>query len=289
MGEFRRRERAVVNPISYADVKSNPGGDNTGAGIQTREVCCILGVDVHSTTLAQALSAIEDYVASGRPHQVVTVNMDFLRIAQKDESFRAALNGADLAVPDGMPLLWISRWTRQRLVQRVAGVDLVEQLAALAAERGYSMYFLGAESGVADAAAAVLRSRHPGLRIVGTYAPPFGPFSAEEDTRIVARVRSCRPDILCAAFGAPKQDVWIASHLEELEVPVCIGVGGTLDFIAGRVPRAPGWMQKRGLEWAYRLRQEPRRLWRRYLLGDLPLLLRVAYLSSFPALGSARR
>jgi N-acetylglucosaminyldiphosphoundecaprenol N-acetyl-beta-D-mannosaminyltransferase len=259
-----------------------------GVGVQELQSCRILDVAVHNVTLHGALAVVEEFIASGRPHQVVTVNMDFLRLAQRDGQFRSALNGADLAVPDGMPLVWISRWRGPALAERVAGVDLVEQLAALSAERGYRLYLLGAEPGVADEAAAALAGRYPGLQIAGTYAPPIGPFSPEETERMIARVRAARPDVLCAAFGAPRQDIWLAEHLELLRVPVCIGVGGTLNFIAGRVPRAPGWMQRCGLEWCYRLRQEPARLWRRYLLGDLPLFLRAAYASA-PSLRSGAR
>jgi N-acetylglucosaminyldiphosphoundecaprenol N-acetyl-beta-D-mannosaminyltransferase len=202
--------------------------------------------------------------------------MDFVRIAHGDAEFRSVINQADLAVPDGVPVLWAARLNGAPLLERVTGVDVVEQGAALAAERGYRIFLLGAEDGVAAEAAAELERRNPGLPIAGIYSPPVGPSSDEENERMVALVRAARPDILFVAFGAPKQDVWISHHLHQLGVPVCVGVGGTFNFLAGRVPRAPRWMQRRGLEWAYRLRQEPRRLWRRYLVGDLPLFLRLA-------------
>jgi N-acetylglucosaminyldiphosphoundecaprenol N-acetyl-beta-D-mannosaminyltransferase len=201
--------------------------------------------------------------------------MDFIRLAREDPAFRAAVNGADLVVPDGVPVLWAARLLRQPLGERVTGVDLVEQGAALAAARGYRVFLLGAAPGVADAAAAALTRRHPGLCIAGTYAPPIGPFSAEENARMVAAVRAARPHLLFVAFGAPRQELWIRAHLDELEVPVCVGVGGTFNFLSGAVPRAPRWMRRAGLEWAHRLAHEPGRLWRRYLVHDLPVFLRL--------------
>jgi N-acetylglucosaminyldiphosphoundecaprenol N-acetyl-beta-D-mannosaminyltransferase len=215
--------------------------------------------------------------------------MDFLRLARADLEFREAINGADLVVPDGVPVLWAARLLGEPLLERVTGVDIVEQGAALAATHGYGIFLLGAEEGVAAEAATALSRRFPGLRVAGTYSPPFGPFSPEEDARMVEMVRAAGPDMLFVAFGAPRQDTWIRRHLDELNVPVCVGIGGTFNFLTGRVPRAPRWMQGAGLEWAYRLRQEPRRLWRRYLLGDLPLFLRILGARMLPAAGLRRR
>jgi N-acetylglucosaminyldiphosphoundecaprenol N-acetyl-beta-D-mannosaminyltransferase len=239
------------------------------------ESCQILDVHMHRVTLAAVCERMEDFIRSGRPHQIVTVNMDFIRLARQDPAFRAAVNAADLVVPDGVPVLWTARLLRQPLGERVTGVDLVEQGAALAAARGYRIFLLGAAPGVADAAAAALVRRYPGLCVAGTYAPPIGPFTTEEDARMVAAVRAARPHLLFVAFGAPRQELWIRAHLEELAVPVCVGVGGTFNFLSGAIPRAPVWMRRAGLEWAHRLAQEPGRLWRRYLVHDLPVFLRL--------------
>ena len=239
------------------------------------EACRIADVRVHRVTLASIAERLDEFVRSCEPHQIVTVNLDFLRLARRDEEFRDALNAADLAVPDGMPVVWISRLLEQPLIERVTGVDIVEQGAALAAARGYSVFLLGAAPGVAEEAAGALISRNPGLRVAGIYAPPVGPFSAEEEAHMLALVREARPEMLFVAFGAPRQDVWLWRHRRELGVPLCVGVGGTFNFLAGRQPRAPRWMQRFGLEWVHRLKQEPSRLWRRYLLGDLPFLLRI--------------
>ena len=239
------------------------------------EPCRVMDVNVHRVTLAGVVERLDEYIRAGEPRQVVTVNMDFIRLACTNAEFRDVLNGADLAVPDGVPVLWASRLLGEPLQERVTGVDIVERGAALAAARGYSIFLLGAEDGVAAQAAAELVRRHPGLRIAGTYSPPVGPFSDEEEAQMLAMVRAARPDMLFVAFGAPRQDVWIRRHQQALGVPVAVGVGGTFNFLAGRTTRAPHWMQRAGMEWCHRLASEPRRLWRRYLLHDLPVFLRI--------------
>lgn len=249
----------------------------------------ILDVRIDRVTLDAVCEQIDSFVRAGKPHQIVTINMDFLRLARADRTFREALNAADLAVPDGVPVLWAARLLGQPAGERVTGVDIVERGAMLAAARGYRVFLLGAEPGVAEAAAAELVRRNPGLIIAGVYAPPMGPFSEEEDARMVALVRAAQPDLLFVAFGAPRQEVWLHRHRHDLGVPVMVGVGGTFNFLAGRVPRAPRWMQRSGLEWLYRLRQEPRRLWRRYLLGDLPVFLRIVLGRLAPAAPLRRR
>jgi len=243
----------------------------------------VLDVWLHRLGMADAHAVLDGFVRCGRPHLVATVNMDFLRLARADLGYRDILNGADLAVADGMPVVWLARLHGTPLPERVAGIDLVEQAAALAATQGYSVFLLGAEPGVAHEAAGVLVKRYPGLQIAGTYAPPVGPFSVAEEERIVALVRAAQTQMLFVAFGAPRQETWIHRHLIDIDVPVCIGVGGSFNFLAGRCGRAPQWMQRRGLEWAYRLRQDPRRLWRRYLIEDMPLFLSAAAARLLPA------
>jgi exopolysaccharide biosynthesis WecB/TagA/CpsF family protein len=206
---------------------------------------------------------------------VVTVNLDFLTIADRNPQFEATLNGADLAVADGMPLVWLSRLRGESLCERVAGVELVMESCRVGAELGSKVFLLGAAPGVADAAGQRIEATYPGIQIVGTYSPPIGPLTPQEDRKIVDLVRLAAPDLLFVALGAPRQDLWIREHLAELQVPVAMGVGCVLDLLAGNVRRAPLWMQRSGLEWAFRLVQEPGRLWRRYLLNDLPLLARL--------------
>ncbi len=233
-----------------------------------RRLLVILGVPIDNLTMEEALERCDAFIAAGRAtgrtHQIATANANFVVNSLHDPELRRILQEADMTTADGMPLVWASRLLGRPLPGRVTGVDLVTVLAARAVERGYSIYFLGAREGVAARAAQMLQRCHPGLKIAGVYSPP--PASVlEMDHTVVERVRDARPDILLVAFGNPKQEKWIRMYAPELQVPVCIGVGGALDMIAGTTMRAPVWMQQSGLEWVYRLAQEPRRLFKRYL------------------------
>lgn len=234
----------------------------------------LLDTAIDALTLEQTLIQIESYVEIGQPHQLVTVNVDFVKIAQENQRFRQIVNNADLSVADGKPLLWAARWTGQKLPARITGMDLVLGAAELAVKRDETIFLLGAAEGVAAKAAAALRTRYPGLK-VEFYSPPIGPFSDEENARMVELIQVSGAKYLFVAFGAPKQDVWINEHLHELGVPVCAGIGGVLNFLAGVVKRAPSWVQRSGFEWLYRIVQEPSRLWRRYFLEDLPVFIRM--------------
>jgi N-acetylglucosaminyldiphosphoundecaprenol N-acetyl-beta-D-mannosaminyltransferase len=220
----------------------------------------ILGVKVHALTNEQTLTLIEAFITSGRPHQLTTVNPEFVIAAQGDEEFRQIINNAALALPDGIGLLKAAQFLGTTpLPERVPGSDLVIKLAELSHQKEYRIYFLGAQPGVAEKAIRKLKMRYPNLQVAGCYA---GSPSLEENEIIVQRILLTRPDILLVAYGAPKQDKWIARNLERLQIPVCIGVGGSFDFIAGTAKRAPLWLQRLGLEWFHRLLTQPRR-WRR--------------------------
>jgi N-acetylglucosaminyldiphosphoundecaprenol N-acetyl-beta-D-mannosaminyltransferase len=225
----------------------------------------LLGVTVDRIELGDLSSWLDAALASGRPHQVVTANLDFLAIARKNPDFARVVAAADLVVCDGKPLQWAAG-----MKSRVTGNDIVLETARLSAERGYRLFLMGAYPGVAERAAERLREVTPGVVIAGMYAPPRWPFTPEEDAEIVAAIQAAQPHALFVALGAPRQDEWIARH-PELRVPVSVGVGGAFNFLAGETQRAPGWMQRMGLEWAHRLISEPSRLWRRYLIDDLPL------------------
>lgn len=256
-----------------------------------RDCADIMGVLIDRTRRDQVISYVDSFVQSGRPHQIVTVNVDFLNIAHRDRSFVQLLNDAALAVPDGMPLVWVSQIVGRRLPERITGTDLLCDCAALAARKGYRLFLLGAAPGVADAAADLLSERYPGLAVVGTYSPPeCGEFTPQENAKIVELVRAARPEMLFVALGTPKQEKWIYQNLQDLGVPVCIGVGGVFNFITGRIPRAPQPLQRAGLEWLFRLLLEPRRLWRRYLVDDTRALSRaLLYALRKPRPGSDSR
>jgi len=228
--------------------------------MQTPPTATILGVKIHALTNARTLALIEDFIASGRPHQLCTVNPEFVVAAHHDPEFRQIINRAALAMPDGIGLLKATRFLKTApLPERVPGSDLVERLAELSHQKGYRIYFLGAQEGVAPKAIEQLKSRYPNLRVAGYYA---GSPALPENEAIVQRILPTRPDILLVAYGAPNQDKWIARNLDRLQIPVCIGVGGSFDFLAGTAKRAPRWVQNLHLEWLHRLLMQPWR-WRR--------------------------
>lgn len=234
------------------------------ASLETRWPVAVLGVPFNALTQAETLECIDAMIASRQPHQIVTANVDFLAQARHDHELRRILLEADLVLCDGAPVRWASRLLGNPLPERVAGADLVPALLAASETRGHRIFLLGAAPGVAEQAVARIGARWPAARIVGHFSPPLAPLLEMDHDEIVRRVRDARPDVLLVSFGCPKQEKWIAMHLGTLEVPVVIGVGATIDFLAGRVRRAPAWMQRSGTEWLFRLAQEPARLHRRY-------------------------
>jgi N-acetylglucosaminyldiphosphoundecaprenol N-acetyl-beta-D-mannosaminyltransferase len=220
----------------------------------------ILGVRIHALTNALTVALIEEFIAGGQPHQLVTVNPEFVVAARHDDEFRGIINAAALALPDGIGLLKAARFLRTTpLPERVPGSDLVRCLAELSHCKGYRIYFLGAQPGVAQKAIAALQKDFPNMQVAGAYA---GSPTLADNEAMVQRILPTRPDILLVAYGAPKQDKWIARNLARLQIPVCIGVGGSFDFLAGTAKRAPAWMQRLGLEWLHRLAKQPWR-WKR--------------------------
>lgn len=223
----------------------------------------ILNVTIDDVIEDEAITRIAGFIAEGGPHFVATINPEFVMEAQTNPAFRHTLAAADLATPDGMGLLIAARWYGTPLRGRVTGIELVNRIAAAAATHGWSLFLLGAAPGIAERAAAVLKHTHPKLRIVGCHA---GSPALSDSVHSCALISAAHPDILLVAYGHPKQELWIAAHQPQLCVPVAIGVGGTFDFIAGIVPRAPRWMRRIGVEWLYRLFRQPWR-WRRILVA----------------------
>jgi N-acetylglucosaminyldiphosphoundecaprenol N-acetyl-beta-D-mannosaminyltransferase len=245
----------------------------------TCKTVAVLGVPFHNVNMDEAIAAIEDQIREGGFHHVATANVDFLKNAMGNRKVRDILCSCDIIVPDGMPVVWMSRLLGTPLKERVGGIDLVERLADVSARRGYGIFFLGASEISSQRAARVLQQRYPNLRIVGRYSPEPQPLERMNHEEILRRIDEARPDILLVAFGNPKQEEWIAMHRDRLKVPVCSGVGGTLDSLSGTMRRAPAWMQRYGLEWLHRMLQEPRRLTMRYvadavcLIRHLPMYL----------------
>jgi N-acetylglucosaminyldiphosphoundecaprenol N-acetyl-beta-D-mannosaminyltransferase len=206
---------------------------------------------------------------AGQPAFVITPNAQHIVLLEKDRRLQDVYAHADLVIPDGISLLIAARLYGRSLQQRIAGVDLFKELCACAAETGLRVFLLGGRPGSAELAATVLQGDYPGLQCT-TYCPPLGFDQSALGLKQTAQaITMAQPDILFVAFGAPKQEYWIYEHGLQLSVPVCIGVGGSFEIVGGVVPRAPQWTQNIGCEWLYRLCREPRRMWRRYLIGNL--------------------
>lgn len=216
----------------------------------------ILGVKVNSLTMAQAVEAVQQFIAEKRVALVATANAEMLMRATRDAELKDILNQADLVVPDGAGTVWAAGHLGEPMPERVAGFDLAQELMREAPARGDRIYFFGSAPGVADKAKAKAEELYPGIQVVGTRN---GFFSEADEPGIIAEIRAARPDILLAALGVPKQEKWLSRHIQELQVPVSIGVGGTLDVMAGVMERAPLWMQKAKLEWLFRGLKQPSR------------------------------
>jgi N-acetylglucosaminyldiphosphoundecaprenol N-acetyl-beta-D-mannosaminyltransferase len=238
----------------------------------SRERYGVLGVWIDAVDPVRAQDAIEAWIARGERGYVCVSNVHAVMEARRDDGLRHMFNAAGLAVPDGVPLVWVGRLKGRREVRRVYGPDLTLQLCERAARRGYRCFFYGGAPGVAEQLAESLGRRFPGLRVVGAEAPPFRPLTAEEDDAAVGRINAAAPDLVFVGLGCPKQERWMATHRGRLRAAALLGVGAAFDFHTGRVRQAPPWIMRAGLEWLFRLGQEPRRLWRRYLVYN-PLFL----------------
>jgi N-acetylglucosaminyldiphosphoundecaprenol N-acetyl-beta-D-mannosaminyltransferase len=238
---------------------------------QSAQPLRILGVRVDDVTMQEACDRLSLLMEQGGVHQVATVNPEFIMAAQRDPEFAMLLEHTALNVPDGVGVLWAAKRMGRPLRERVAGVDMMHQLCARGSQYKWRAFFLGAQPGIAERAAANLALKYQGLVVAGTFAGSPHP---DGDSEVLARVRKARPNLLFVAYGAPAQDKWLARNLPRLELApppegapagvVGIGVGGAFDFLTGIQKRAPNWMQHMGLEWLYRLGRQPWR-WRRQL------------------------
>ena len=242
----------------------------------------VLGVGVSALNMEMALEIIEGWIERREPHYVCVTGVHGVMESQRDENLRRIHNRAGLVTPDGMPLVWLSRLKGFRHVERVYGPDLMLALCGRSAAKGYRHFFYGGAQGVPEQLAARLQERFPGLQVAGTFSPPFRPLTPEEDDQIIQMINEAAPDIVWVGLSTPKQERWMAEHVGRLTAPVLIGVGAAFDFLTGRKPQAPRWMQRAGLEWLFRLLTEPRRLWRRYLINN-PLFVALVVLQALGA------
>ena len=225
----------------------------------------ILGIPFHDVSFDDAVAWACQRIRSRQPGYIATANMDFVMQAWCDPELQRILLEADLVVADGIPIVWLSTFLGPRLQERVTGSDLVPLLAEMSRNNGFSLFHLGGAAGVAEKAASVLVQRFPGLRIAGCYAPPWATLLNMNHAEILKRVAAANPDLLLVAFGAPKQEKWVNLHVRNWKVPLAIGVGGSLDFLAGVQTRAPRFVQRLALEWFWRMCTHPSRLVGRYL------------------------
>ena len=231
----------------------------------------ILGVGIDKITGQEALQQIGAFIASGQPHQIVTANAEIIYQASKNEKMRSIINQAQMVTADGSGVVWASRQLGQPLSQRVTGIDLVNSICEQSAKDKWKIYILVSAPGVAATAAVNIRDKYPGCNIIGTH---HGYFNAKEEKQILAELEQLRPDVLFVALGAPKQEYWIADHIEQLQIPVAMGIGGSMDVLSGNVKRAPKWMQKLSLEWLYRLLIQPTRFKRMLALPKFMLAVK---------------
>lgn len=226
----------------------------------------VLGIPLGLVDYEETLEWIDAMVAEGEQGYVCACNVHTVMASQEDPELRMALLASSLNVPDGQPLVWAINALGHSLADRVYGPELMARAAARAASTGQRFYLYGGRNQDALVHLALnLRRRFPGLTIVGGYAPPFRPLTDEERAAVIGEINDSDPDVVWVGIGVPKQEKWMAALRPYLRAPLLIGVGAAFDFHAGLVPQAPPWLQRRGLEWAYRLAREPRRLWRRYL------------------------
>jgi exopolysaccharide biosynthesis WecB/TagA/CpsF family protein len=251
----------------------------------------VLGVRTYAVQIGEVVGRMQEWIRERDGcHSVAAADMHCIVEAQRDSSFKNILNATDMVVPDGMPLVWLGRGQGHILHRRVYGPDLLLAFCEESARRGYRHFFYGGEPGVAERLAASLETRFHGLNVLGTCSPPFRPLSADEDAKMVEMINRAAPDILWVGLGAPKQERWMHEHKDRLRVPVLVGVGAAFDLLSGRRKQAPGWMRENGFEWIFRLLQEPRRLWRRYLVYGAQFIAYLALdslrLKNFEASGS---
>ena len=238
-----------------------------------RKVGFLLGLPFHVITMQETIDDAVARIDSGVPAYYVTANADFIAQAFHNEALKDILFHADRVVCDGMPLVWLSRYFKPALPERVAGSDMVFQLFAQAQQHRWKVYFLGSDDATLAQSKQILSRDYPDMQVVGTFSPPFGTVDSWPNEAILAEIKACRPDLLLVAVGCPKQEYWIHRYYLAAGVPLTIGIGASLDFICGTQTRAPRWVQQIGMEWSWRLLTNPKRLFKRYAKDFYYLLL----------------
>jgi len=234
----------------------------------------ILGVRFAALQIPDVIQKIEDWILHGRcAHYVTVSNVHSVVESQQDAHLKQTLNGSDLNVPDGMPIIWLGRRQGYNLPRRVYGPELFIEFCSETLARNYRHFFYGGAPDVVQALVDNLKERLPGFQVAGYYSPPFRPLTVDEDLRVVEMINTAAPDVLWVGLGCPKQEFWMGMHREQLAVPAIVGIGQAFDIYAGKLRQAPIWMRENGMEWLFRLLLEPRRLWRRYLVYNTRFII----------------
>jgi N-acetylglucosaminyldiphosphoundecaprenol N-acetyl-beta-D-mannosaminyltransferase len=225
----------------------------------------ILGVGVSAINMDQAITLTEEFVDTGRRGYVCVTGLHGIIEADHDEQFRRILNRSFLSTPDGMPTVWIGKMQGFEAMDRVYGPDYMVEVCRVSVERGFTHYLYGGKDGIAGRLAETLQNRFPGLRVVGTYTPPFRPLNSEEEGKLREELAALKPDFLWVGLSTPKQERFMDAYCDKFDVKVMVGVGAAFDILIGDVVDAPRWVKRAGFQWLHRLIQEPRRLWQRYV------------------------
>ena len=236
----------------------------------------VLGVRVDAVDISCAVAACEEMIATGGRGYVCVTGVHGVMEAQEDLEFRSILDRSFLTVPDGMPLVWVGKLQGSRGIQRTYGPDLMIELCRHSVQRNYRHFLYGGKAGVAEELASRLRQRIPGLQIVGTYTPPFRQLNTDEEHELSVQISNCEPDVIWVGLSTPKQEKFMAHYISRLDTKLLVGVGAAFDVHTGNIKDAPRWMKSAGLQWLHRLKQEPRRLWKRYLINNPKFLFHIA-------------
>lgn len=233
----------------------------------------LLNTYVNNMDMAEVVRTIEEMISAEKNSYVVPINVDVVMKIESDSYLKEIIDHADMVLVDGKPLIWISKWHKCPVKAKISGSDLIPLLCKNSAKIGYSIFILGGKEEIAEKAKRNLRRDYPGIKVVGTYGPPFGfEKDGKELDKINHMITNVHPDMLIVCFGCPKQEKWIYENYQKYDAKVSICAGATVDFLAGNINRAPKWMSEHGLEWFYRFLQEPKRMFKRYFVDDVKIL-----------------
>lgn len=233
----------------------------------------LLNTFVNNMDMEETIQTIDSFIQQKKRSYIVAINVDVVIKIEQDAYLKRITDQADMVLVDGKPLIWISKLYKRPVKAKISGSDLVPKLCEKAAEKGYTIFIIGGKDGIAEQAKRKLEKQLSGIKIVGTYAPPYG-FEKDKNEldKINHMISDVHPDLLIGCFGCPKQEKWIYENYKKYDATVSVCAGATVDFLAGNIRRAPGWMSDHGLEWFYRFTQEPKRMFKRYFVDDIKIV-----------------